>query len=64
MEAINDFPTSSPPLSIKALLLLAAARKPRINLAIIRDMNKCFQEGLCIGANIFNCFDFICYKET
>lgn len=59
MEAINDVPTSSPLLSIKALLLLAAMRKLRINLTIIRGMNKCFQEDLrMIGVFSFQVFLF------
>lgn len=62
MKAFNDFPTSGPPLSMKALQ--AATRMPRINLAIVRDVNKCFQEGsLQARASISNCFDFISYKE-
>lgn len=63
MKAFNDFPTSGPPLSTKALL--AATRMAGINLTVVRDVNKYFQEGsLQDRASISNCFDFICYKET
>lgn len=63
MKAFNDFPTSGPPLSTKTLL--AATRMAGINLTVVRDVNKCFQEGsLQDRASISNCFDFICYKET
>lgn len=65
MEAFNDFSTSSPPLSIKALLRLGTTKKLRTNPSVLRDVNKCFQEGLCmIKVNISSCFDFVSCEET